>query len=75
MNHGQLLRKRLFDKYSANLHLLHSEGLLPHLHLPYDQTFICPVCLDPFSADDLDTTKENHLTLEDVPLNPWEANQ
>jgi hypothetical protein len=55
MNHGQLLRKRLFDKYSANLHLLHSEGLLPHLHLSYDQTFICPVCLDPFSADDLDT--------------------
>lgn len=67
MNQGQLLRKRLFDKYSANLHLLHDEGLLTHLHLPYDQTFICPICLGPFSVADLDTSRENHLTLEDVP--------
>ena len=67
MNQGQLLRKKLFDKYSANLHLLHDNGLLPHLRLPHNQTFICPVCLNPFSVDDLDTTKENHLTLEDVP--------
>lgn len=67
MNQGQLLRKKLFDRYSANLHLLHDNGLLPHLYLPHKQTFICPVCLNPFSVDDLDTTKENHLTLEDVP--------
>jgi hypothetical protein len=37
MNQGQILRKKLFDKYSANLHLLHDEGLLPNLHLPNDK--------------------------------------
>jgi len=67
MTQGDLDRKRIFDKYAGNLHLLYNEGLLPHLELTADPTYICPLCLGHFYQDDLDTSKPNHLTLEDVP--------
>ncbi len=60
-------RQAIFDKYSANLNLLVSEGLLPGLTKKYDKTYICPICLKHFSEADLDVNLKNHLTLEDAP--------
>lgn len=60
-------RKGIFDKYSANLDLLASEGLLPGLIKKYEKTYICPICLNHFSENDLDISLKNHLTLEDAP--------
>lgn len=63
---GKDKREQLFEKYSAQLQNLVDQGLID-LELEYDQTFICPTCLNQFSKDDLDTSKENFLTLEDAP--------
>lgn len=59
-------RKRLFEKYSKQLSDVVQAGLYS-IELSYDQTFICPICLNQFSVEDLDITKPNHLTLEDAP--------
>lgn len=59
-------RKRLFDKYSKQLSDVVKAGLY-EIDLSFEQTFICPICLEQFCANDLDITKENHLTLEDAP--------
>lgn len=67
MNQGDILRKGIFDRYSSNLHLLHSSGYLGETELPFDETYICPLCLRPFQASDIFAHKGNHLTLEDVP--------
>lgn len=60
-------RKLLFGKFSKQLHLLKDEGILD-LELKYDQTYICPLCLEQFSVEDIisDDTK-NFLTEEDAP--------
>jgi len=60
-------RIQIFDLYSANLHLLNDNGLITKQVLKYEKTYICPICLDQFSIDDLDIKKANYLTLEDVP--------
>lgn len=67
MSIGDINRKQIFDKYSANLHFLHAQGSLPHIHLPHENTYICPLCIQPFSQDDLNITLANPLSLEDVP--------
>lgn len=61
-------RKRLdiFNKYSKQLNDLRDLGL-HNIQLPYDKTYICPICFNQFSEDDLDTSKDNFLTLEDAP--------
>ena len=59
-------RKLLFDKYAKQLSDISQAGLY-NIELSFEQTFICPICLRQFSVDDLDITKENHLTLEDAP--------
>lgn len=60
-------RKLLFEKFSKQLHLLTDEGLID-IELKYSQTYICPICLEQFSVDDIisDDTK-NYLTEEDAP--------
>lgn len=59
-------RETLFQKYSDQLNSMDRNGLLD-FKLDYDKTFICPVCMNQFSEADLDTSKENFLTLEDAP--------
>lgn len=68
MSKGETRRKTIFEKYSNQLKLLDAEGLLPErIKLPFDNTYICPLCLNPFSEDTLDQSKSNPLTLEDAP--------
>ena len=56
-------REKLFDKFSKQLHLLKNEGLID-IDLKYDETYICPICLDQFEKADLISNKtKNFLTL------------
>jgi hypothetical protein len=59
-------RKYLFNKFSQQLKDIVQLGLYD-IELPYDKTFICPICLKLFSENDLDIELANHLTLEDAP--------
>lgn len=60
-------RERLFDRFSKQLHLLKNEGLID-IELKYDETYICPICLDQFEKADLVSNKsKNFLTEEDAP--------
>ncbi|RCW19726.1 hypothetical protein [Marinilabilia salmonicolor] len=57
----------LFEKFSGQLHLLKENNLID-IDLKYEKTYICPLCLNQFSENDLvpDKTK-NYLTEEDAP--------
>lgn len=66
MSKGASKRQILFNKYSNQLHRL-VEMKLYDLNLKFKKTFICPICLNQFSEEDLDTSKRNYLTLEDAP--------
>jgi len=60
-------RERLFDKFSKQLHLLKNEGLI-EIDLKFDETYICPICLEQFEKADLISSKsKNFLTEEDAP--------
>lgn len=67
MTEANRRRRGLFHKYSENLHLLESKGLLKDIVLQYDQTYICPICTEHFMIGDLSQHSRNPLTLEDVP--------
>src|SRR5690349_10100056 len=60
-------RRRIFEVYSKQLHGLVDSGILTDISLPYDQTYLCPICLRPFSVDDILDSAPNMLTLEDAP--------
>lgn len=59
-------RQNLFEKFSFQLHEVINAGLYD-VDLPHEKTFICPICLLPFSEKDLNVEVSNHLTLEDAP--------
>jgi len=59
-------RQILFDLYSNQLKNLNELGLC-EIDLIFENTYICPICFKQFSETDLDTSKENFLTLEDAP--------
>lgn len=60
-------RNRLFEKFSKQLHLLKDNGLI-NIDLKYDETYICPLCLEQFQKSDLiSDTSKNFLTEEDAP--------
>ncbi|OWP85330.1 hypothetical protein [Flavobacterium davisii] len=60
-------RKKLFDKFSNQLHLLKSYGLID-IELKYDRTYICPICLGQFEESDIiSSNTKNFLTEEDAP--------
>jgi hypothetical protein len=59
-------RKRLFDKFSNQLHLLKENGLI-NIDLKFDKTYICPICLDQFQEKDIISSSTNFLTEEDAP--------
>lgn len=57
----------LFEKFSGQLHLLKENNLID-IDLKYENTYICPLCLNQFSEDDLISNKtKNYLTEEDAP--------
>lgn len=59
-------RKKLFDKFSNQLHLLKENGLI-NIDLKFDKTYICPICLDQFQEKDIISSSTNFLTEEDAP--------
>lgn len=60
-------RKRIFDKYVSQFRTLHENGLLPD-HIEFKEgVYICPICLNEFTEDDLKDDSANMLTLEDAP--------
>lgn len=60
-------RKKLFDVFSRQLHLLKNEGLID-VELKYERTYICPICLNQFEENDLiSKNNKNFLTEEDAP--------
>jgi hypothetical protein len=60
-------RKRLFDKFSNQLHILKNEGLLD-IDLKFNRTYICPLCVRQFEeADLIYSSHKNCLTEEDAP--------
>ena len=59
-------RKKLFDKFSNQLHLLKENGLI-NIDLKFDKTYICPICLDQFQEKDIISSSSNFLTEEDAP--------
>lgn len=68
-------RKRLFEVYSDNLDFLVKNKIIRNPKLKEKQKYICPICLDPFSEDDLDEASENRLTLEDAPPKSLKGSQ
>lgn len=67
MNKQLKSREKLFDRFSKQLHLLKNEGLI-NIDLKYDETYICPLCLNQFERSDLVSDKtKNFLTEEDAP--------
>lgn len=60
-------RQKIFNVYSDNLLMLKTNGLLEGVKFENTIPYVCPICLKEFSEKDLDTSLENHLTLEDVP--------
>lgn len=60
-------RRKLFHKFSKQLHLLKNNGLID-IDLKFPNTYICPLCLNQFEEDDIITsTTKNFLTEEDAP--------
>lgn len=66
MGKGEDKRRLLFDRYSNQLKSLKELNLLD-FDLKFTNTFTCPVYFEQFNETDLDTSKENFLTLEDAP--------
>lgn len=67
-NKNEKKREALFEKYANNLSLLKVNELV-EIDVPTDSSiYICPICLDPFSKEDLDQkNSKNPLSLEDAP--------
>ena len=67
MTKGEHKRNVLFDVYSENLKFLISNKIVSKIEFHDNNKYICPLCLDQFSKDDLNKTSSNPLTLEDSP--------
>ena len=66
MSRNDAKRLEIFHKYSKQLNDLRDLGIY-NIQLPYEKTYICPICFNHFSEDDLNTSNLNFLTLEDAP--------
>lgn len=75
MSKSRIKRKRLFDVYSDNLEFLVKHRKIKKPKLAGNQKFICPICLDPFTEEDLEETSTNRLTLEDAPPKSLKGSQ
>jgi len=67
MGNGEDKRKKIFDKYVTQLRILQENELLPESITYKENTYICPICLNEFSNEDLKSDSLNMLTLEDAP--------
>ena len=67
MTKGEHKRNVLFDIYSENLKFLISNKIVSKIEFHDNNKYICPICLDQFSENDLNKTSSNPLTLEDSP--------
>ncbi len=67
MTDGDRKRRAIFDKFADNLELLIEKDILKDTVLKYNRTYICPICTEHFSYDDLNQKCKNPLTLEDAP--------
>lgn len=68
-------RRRLFERFSNQLHLLKNEGHLD-IELKFDKTYICPICIRQFSENDLvSKSNKNFLTEEDAPPEKLQGNR
>lgn len=63
MSKGEKKRELLYDKFSKNISFLKENGIIS----PDQGDYICPICLDKFTKDDLNQEKDNPLSLEDSP--------
>ncbi|WP_207431353.1 HNH endonuclease [Sabulibacter ruber] len=60
-------RRKIFQSYVSQLKLMQDHSLLPNnLHYKED-SYLCPICLRPFTEEDLSDSSPNMLTLEDAP--------
>ena len=75
MSKTQRRRKRLFEVYSDNLEFLVKHRKIKKPKLTGKQRYICPVCLDPFSEEDLEEGAPNRLSLEDAPPKSLKGSQ
>ncbi len=67
MTKGETKRDLLFRKYSTNLKFLFDNGKLPKHVIVKKGDYICPICLETFTASDLNQDSKNPLSLEDAP--------
>jgi len=57
-------KERIFDVYSQNFAFVKKH---PQIKIEPDVPYMCPLCLDGFTKEDLSDKVENPLTFEDVP--------
>lgn len=67
MSRGDKKREQLFQRYSENLFFLKENKVLPDTLEIEEGDYVCPICLDIFTKEDLDQKTENPLSLEDAP--------
>lgn len=60
------IRLKLYEAFSKNLSRIKEEDFI-HLVPDLEESYICPLCARCFTKNDLDQTKGNCLTLEDIP--------
>jgi len=60
-------RQKIFQAYSDNLTMLIEHGLIPDVRKKEKKPYMCPICLNEFSEEDLDVNQNQYLTLEDAP--------
>jgi len=63
---GDAQRKKLYKIFSENLNSIRNEDFI-QLEPDIPNSYICPLCTRHFTIIDLDQTRNNCLTLEDVP--------
>lgn len=60
-------RRKLFNLFSSQLHLLKENGIID-IELKYEKTYICPICVRQFEENDIiSNPNKNFLTEEDAP--------
>jgi len=60
-------RRKLFNLFSNQLHLLKEKGFID-IELKYEKTYICPICVRQFEENDIiSNPNKNFLTEEDAP--------
>ena len=64
---SDLRRKKLYVIFSQHLQILREAGLTGGKKIEAANPYLCPICFNEFTEEHLDTSLDNHLTLEDAP--------